>query len=702
MLVAKTHALLSTVFIFLIVLRKHIVVCEDADDFARIFRQGEQVRKNKGKEVLKYMNLSADPCKDFYEFSCGNWGKHNTVKEDEIKTPLSLLNTKINNDLISILEDQVTVDDGNTGRKIKTFYKSCTNAQRNGLTQEQFFSKFIKNNGGFPAVPASNWLIEHHNYNWQEIVSDLNKKYNTNILIGLKIDLNPYHIQENTLYIVNPNTIIPDHLCNAQYTEHTVLEALEYEVIEADVVENLISWLGMKSNDAKKIAFEILSFEFELCKAINLNVSEETNIMQYKKYPRNSLTEFSQKFNENINFDQFVRNSLGSPYYKPVIMTNEHYINALINTTEQHNKSTIANYIMYSALSLLSLPKDTDKSVRPRFCLDTLKRHLPEILSDMYRKKYSSISIRSEVLTLYDRLKNSFQHSLQNTWIADSSSRAGQRRLSEINLNWPKLDTNNLNVQFDIKNYWNNLEEIMSTVQPKHLTLLFSLENAQPSNEVFAYETRLAYKHTHRRIDISWGSLQTPYYRELYPSAMRHALIGQPLAEELSKAFDDINWTEDFLGIPHWDRHTEKEYAARSECFRTHTSNYMYNNPEIFQNETLLREIIAKNIGVNISFKTYLDWLTYLNPQHDHDMLSRETLAELNFTNTQLFFITYAQMNCQSKKDDKQNERYDILFEQTLESFKVNGPLQNSEEFARDFRCAKGTVMNPDNKCVIY
>lgn len=659
-------------------------------------------RTDKSKYILRYLNETANPCEDFYAFACGNWEKYH-----ESKTPHTFLKDKIDNDLENIMNEPITMDDKMHEVQIKEFYKSCILAERNGIPQQQYFSDFIKGNGGFPAVPGSNWYMHHYNYNWQDVVAQLRHRYGLDILIGLRIDINYLSINESSIYLEEPSTLIPAELCSAEGVQRVDIRDKEYEPIERHVAEQLKGWLGLSKEESRRLAAEVVTFEYELCEGIQVdtNASLDSPLISYE---RKTLIDFTRDYRGLIDFNKFVSSSLGKHISTPVFMAAPKYFDNLIKTIAEHNTTTIANYIMYRSLSFLSFPLDDNPQKRPSYCLNVLKRYFPKIVGSMYYKKHASMSAKNDTELLFDNLKESFRQSLYHPWIEERTRRAGLNKLANIRLHFPQYE---LQRKFDIQmerfQYWKNLVKIMAFKQQYQVERL----NANPTipyNEVEAHDAILRYRKTHARIEIGWAMLQSPYYNEIYPKSIIYATFGQLIAEALASAFDDLSWTTPT--VSYWDESTAREFRQRYECFRLQYSNYLHNMPNKFQNYTKLREIVAASGGLNLAFQAYLNWLLYFSPNNDFDILRKETLTDVNYTNTQLFFITFAQMYCYGKKSVTNGEKlnkfetipWSALQMHTAERYLIDGPLSNNEEFAREFHCTVGSEMNPIDKCKIF
>ena len=72
-----------------------------------------------------------------------------------------------------------------------------------------------------------------------------------------------------------------------------------------------------------------------------------------------------------------------------------------------------------------------------------------------------------------------------------------------------------------------------------------------------------------------------------------------------------------------------------------------------------------------------------------------------DFTPKQMFWISYAHTWCGKYRDAALRDKITTGVH-SPEEFRINGPLMNDENFAKDFQCPKGSKMNPTKMCEVW
>ncbi|XP_017141736.2 neprilysin-1 [Drosophila miranda] len=661
--------------------------------FQRIYQTEQTLRNAKGKEMFGYLNLSADPCTDFYEYACGRW--------QAAATPQLQLEQRTDGDLLRLLEESAHREDSGVARQAKEFFKSCLVAQtQTQQSQQQFLSEFIQQNGGFPAVPGSNWEVHHHDYDWLRVLGELRHRFGLDILIGLRIGYNYANVHENSLYLSEPSTVIPRALCTHNRLD---IRDMAYEPLERRVASELKAWLALDNEAAARLAADIVSFEHELCGGM-LQDSEASWDAERQLYAgnctRKTLADFSKIY--GLNLESYVTASYGQVIFKPVYMAAPKYYRQLQRTVAAHNASQVANYIMYRAVSALTFPLEDRPHLRRNECLGRIKRHLPTALGELYARQFASEDARKDLEALYGQLQDSLKQSLSADWLEEGSRRVALRKLVDLKLHLPHYERPlAYKLQLERNNYWSNLRQLLGAVEAQQMGRLFEEELPAPSDPVEAYEARVRYRPVQRQIDMGLALLQAPFYDTHYGQSLRYATLGVAVARQMAAAFDDPHWSLDLLERDSWDGLTAWRYHDRSECFSRQVEEYLH------ANASATRRLIADSAALNVAFGAYLTWLGFQEPNNDFNRLAKETLPGLNYSNTALFFVAYAQQHCSREETRRWSSSqkmppYSALQDHSWPRMAVNGPLRNLEEFAREFHCPMGSAMNPATKCQIY
>ncbi|CAG5129624.1 unnamed protein product [Candidula unifasciata] len=109
-------------------------------------------------------------------------------------------------------------------------------------------------------------------------------------------------------------------------------------------------------------------------------------------------------------------------------------------------------------------------------------------------------------------------------------------------------------------------------------------------------------------------------------------------------------------------------------------------------NQTV-EETMGDAVGIKMSFRAF---------KEEEKRVGRQlTLPGLDLTQDQLFFLSFAQMWC--AKEAPVLVRFMVLRDvHPPGKFRLIGPLQNSEDFAKAYNCPRGSYMNPDKKCSMW
>ncbi|XP_017003624.2 endothelin-converting enzyme homolog [Drosophila takahashii] len=692
-------------------------------------REEQMVRQQMAAEVKKYMNLSADPCTDFFEYACGQWGRYNKrpLRPDELFTAQQLMEMKISEQLQQLLTQPLPPPHHPNGysapsmanvRKVRAFYESCVAVQANAGERRRFLMKILKDNGGLRIVPNSNW---QHSRQWVQTLAELRRNYGLDILLGLEIDLNLQNMQGNSIYFGDPKlTIIPAEHCNALITRSAQLDSEVYEQVQQQVADNMRDWFGISTEEAARFAGDIIRFEFELCKQMGeqdiLKTEEEvapppiygarSRIGQERlrrQKPGLTLAELTNEMGHQLDFKLLVEIILEGQFQSDVYLRSPEYVKHLVRTVKANNRITVGSYIIYVALNELNKPPEEVPPNRGRQCVQVTQRLFPQVLGEMFQRHVQRDNAKHDLEEVFNDVIKALEEQFRVEWMDENDRRAARTRSSQYRVTLPDYQSLDLSDPrlASFGDYWQRLENALKYRSRQQFERLKGNDYGQDVDGSDAFEVRAALSPRQQLVLVGWGLLQAPYYNPHYPRALKYALLGHRLASALVQAFDDEGWNNHPQATSQWNEQTMSGYRNVSECQRAQYSSYLYNEPAEFRNATRLREIIADGSGLNLAFNAYLAWLEQQDPKM-RLILAKETLPQLNFTNTQLFFIYFAQTRCWAK--DNQEAILDSmpLMQHTPERWDVNGPLSNSAEFGREFGCALGTPMNSGDKCLVY
>ncbi|XP_051158324.1 neprilysin-2-like isoform X2 [Leptopilina boulardi] len=639
--------------------------------------------------VLEYMDQRFDPCDNFYKFACGKFPKSRRISnyESDKIDGFSLLENKIEQEMKTILEKNYEPTEPNYARLIKAFYRECMNANNTKQQNLNSILDLLKKIGGWPLLEGNSW--NNVNFQWEKFGSLLDSSKDNFIFSNFRQDTK--NNSNIILRIEQPTNL---NVSPKYYNE----------------INDTVHLFGAKNDNIKTDIDKIIEIEKML-----INITVPTRDRNYINLTRMTIKELNGNYS-NILWREYI-DSILNPVTNIrdddiIFVMDLSYFHQLNNLINHISKKDQANYLIWKAINdLLSnyVGASEDNPQKWKHCYNTVNNFFHNSLGMLYVKYYFNLSEsgKKDIDEMFENIFQQFNTLLNESyWLDDKTKEKALEKLASLSITHPvifklfddmEIDEYYAKLNITPNNYLQLIIDIQKFNRNKDADLFRKSLNKNSWNQQYnPMKVGAMSIPFNNSIAVSPGIFQGVFFNENIPQYMNYGSIGFVIGHEYTHGFDSFGRNFDKLGnlVNWWEPESSENFRSRVQCLINQYGNYTLNEVNLKINGTITAE---ENTADNGGVKTaYLAYQSYVK-KHGREAL----LPGVNYTQLQLFWISFAQTFCEKITPHKQRNKINSDYHSPGE-FRVLGSLVNREEFAKDFQCSNNKWMNPREKCSVW
>ncbi|HWZ46307.1 MAG TPA: M13 family metallopeptidase [Candidatus Saccharimonadales bacterium] len=649
------------------------------------------------------MDKTVNPCEDFYEYSCGAWRKNNPLPSDQSRwgrfNELAEYNRQI---LHEILEKNAANNPGRNAAAQKSgdFYQSCMD------------EKTIDAKGSAPLKPELDRIAGISTKDQLiEAISHLHA-LGVNVLFGFGAQPDLHDASTIVANVSQGGLGLPDRDYYLKGDPKSQETRQKYQAH----ITNMFKLLGDSDASAGQEAQAVMEIETKLADAAFERVKMRDPRNRDHKMPVEKLAELAPSF----QFKRFFAGT-GAPAFSELNVVPPDFFAKVNGTIDSVPLAAWKSYLRWHVLSgsanLLSKPFVDEsfsffgkylngiKEMQPRWkrCVQLTDMQLGEALGQPYVHETFGADGKARMLKMVDALETSLAADIKDLpWMTAETRKQAAVKLSAITnkIGYPDTWKDYKTVTIARGDLAGNFRQVRS--YEVHRTYskigkpLDKKEWGMSPPTVNAY-----YSPSNNDINFPAGILQPPFFDQAADDAVNFGGIGVVIGHELTHGFDDQGSKFDAQGnLRNWWTDSDRsEFDKRTGCVADEYSGFVAVEDVHLDGKLTLGENTADNGGLRIALMALRKAMA---EDEAKGAANKATSAKKDgYTAEQRFFLSFAQIWCQNSTPE--NSR--LLAKTDPHSpgqYRVNGTLQNSEDFAKVFGCKAGQKMVSANACRVW
>ncbi|XP_077508135.1 neprilysin-1-like [Amblyomma americanum] len=630
-----------------------------------------------------------EPCEDFYEFTCGGWMKAARVPHEEVvHSTLSEVHRRVENEISDILNNTViSYRDQTATQKASALYQGCINIDlRNskGTKPVEDLLQFFE---------LANWPMLNRTAQFRTffILGNIIRELGLDAIISVRVGLDYHNSDRYLIYIGQPSFGVEPMVLRGRFRSPFFRILHRYKIY----IYRCALLMGANVQ-AADVVNEIVAFEAKLAAIIEppdaiQNPKRVYNLMSLRTL-EGAIPEIPWSYFINV----IVRDvGVSMDLTDHVVVLNPLYLKRLSRLLKEVPSSAVANYLGWRLVQAMG-EYATERFRRARFRFDRY-RYLLQDAGEVPREcvRLTSRLLHFAVARLYfdrhiskpaeryrklydmaEELRDAFAVLIDlNTWMdADTKERARQK-LHHLQMNigsppWIKSDR-------DLDEYYKDVPDLrkeeffvslLRTLKVHNRIMLAHLRRFKKAED-FGWipqfpATVMHYSLLGNYMLLPVDYIQFPFFILDMPPPINFGALGTIMGQQLTYGFGEQGALYDERGklVEWWSRETHRKFVTGARCLSEQYDQF--NNPitgtKLSVNSTLDMSI-ADNAGLRLAFKSR---------------------CEVSRKRSMYFYL---------RPRDQIPNRFRTII-----------PLMNFERFAAIFGCKTGSIMNPDQKCIVW